>query len=118
MASSRCGGRVVLLDWQFATTAPPAVDLSWFLATFTTVLPCSLDEAIEQYRAGLVQRLGDRFDVRWWEPQLELARSDSFCALVKMFRPAAIELYPLFHDHYRALLPWWYERMRAAVALL
>ena len=65
--------RVVLLDWQFATRAPPAVDLGWLLSMFAGVLPISLEEAIEQYRACLARQLGDRFDDWWWHPQLELA---------------------------------------------
>jgi hypothetical protein len=112
-------GRVVLLDWQFVTAAPPAVDLSWFLAMFTTVLPISLDEAIEEYRACLVRRLGSRFDECWWQPQLELALLGQFLRLGHLFMDRTRnERLALFHDHYRALLDWWFEHMRAGARWL
>jgi hypothetical protein len=113
------GGRVVLLDWQFVTVAPPAVDLSWFLAMFTTVLPCSLDEAIEEYRTALAQRLGSRFDERWWQPQLDLGLLGQFLRMGHMLMGRTRqEHWAPFHEHFRALLPWWFDRMRAGAALL
>jgi hypothetical protein len=112
-------GRVVLLDWQFVTCAPPSVDLSWFLAMFTTVLPCSLDEAIEEYRATLARRLGSRFDERWWQPQLDVGLLGQFLRMghMLMSRTAQARWAP-FHEHYRTMLTWWYEHMRAGAAWL
>ena len=112
-------GRVVLLDWQFVTTAPPAVDLSWFVGMFSMVLPISFDQAIAEYRAGLARRLGNRFDEQWWGPQLELALIGQFLRMGHLFMTRShTEPWVPFHEHYRALLAWWFERVRAAAAYL
>jgi hypothetical protein len=111
--------RIVLLDWQFATRAPPAVDLTWFLSMFAGVLPISLDEAIEAYRGFLAQRLGDRFDEGWWQPQLELAILGDFVRHGHHWmKPMIYETRPAIREHYRALLGWWTARMRTGAALL
>jgi aminoglycoside phosphotransferase (APT) family kinase protein len=113
------GRRVVLLDWQFVTAAPPAVDLSWLLAMFATVLPCSLDEALEEYRAALARRLGSRFSEHWWQPQLDLALLGQFLRMGHMFMDRShTEKWAPFHDHYKNLLAWWYPHVRAGAALL
>ena len=111
--------RVVLLDWQFATRAPPAVDLSWFLSMFAGVLPISLEGAIEQYRGYLARQLGDRFDERWWQPQLELALLGQFLRYgFQMMYRMVHEESPAVREHYRALLAWWTTRVRTGAALL
>jgi hypothetical protein len=111
--------RVVLLDWQFATRAPPAVDLTWWLSMFAGVLPISLDEAIDVYRGHLARRLGDRFDARWWQPQLELAVLGEFVRHAHHWmHPVIYETRPAVREHFRALLAWWTARMRAGAALL
>ena len=65
--------RVILLDWQFASVTPPAVDLAYYLVTNHLSLPISMEAAITHYGERLAQRLGSRFDVGWWQPQLELS---------------------------------------------
>ena len=111
--------RILLLDWQLATRAPPAVDLAYFLALFSGVITVSHEEVIERYRARLAARLGDRFDERWWRPQLELA------LLGHLLRFGALLLGrmtyhddPAVREHYRAALGWWTERALAATAWL
>jgi hypothetical protein len=111
--------RIVLLDWQFATCGPPAIDLTWLLSQFGPVLPISLDEAVEQYRACLAARLGDRFDERWWRPQLELAMLGQF------LRHGHYWIYGMTHNesatartYYRDLISWWTGHLRAGAALL
>jgi hypothetical protein len=86
---------------------------------FTTVLPISLDEAIEEYRVCLARRLGSRFDERWWQPQLDLALLGQFLRMGHLFMDRShAERWTPFHDHYRALLDWWIERMRAGARWL
>lgn len=111
--------RVVLLDWQFVTPAPPAVDLAWLLWMGSASLPIPLDEAIEQYRDCLARRLGRRFDERWWRPQLELAllggflrRAQSSMRQIVQHESAAIR------EHHRALLAWWTPWARAGARWL
>jgi hypothetical protein len=69
---------VVLLDWQLATRAPPAVDLAWYLNADAAVLPISQETAIAYYKHCLARRLGERFDESWWRPQLELSLLGGF----------------------------------------
>jgi hypothetical protein len=115
------GPRLLLLDWQLVTRAPPAVDLAFFLALFSAVLPAGYgyDEVVERYRAGLAARLGDRFDERWWRPQLDLA------LLGHVLRFGALLLWrmtrhpdPAVREHYQSVLPWWTERALAGARWL
>ncbi|MCP4377084.1 MAG: hypothetical protein GY794_13010, partial [bacterium] len=63
---------LLLLDWMRAVATVPALDLAWYL----TGNPCALfipkKTVINIYKQRLAQRLGDRFDESWWQPQLEL----------------------------------------------
>jgi hypothetical protein len=70
--------QVIMLDWDFATIGPPAVDLAFYLGENAAFLPITKDEVIEQYRKGFMQRLGSRFDDRWWLPQVELGSLGCF----------------------------------------
>ena len=67
------GARVVMLDWDFASLAPPAVELAFYLAENTGLLPVARDAVIEAYRNNLAQRLGSHFDEHWWQPQADLS---------------------------------------------
>jgi Ecdysteroid kinase-like family len=103
--------RILLLDWQIVTRAPPAVDLAYFLALFSAVLPASYEEVIDQYRACLAARLGDRFDERWWRPQLDLALLGHFLRFggLLVWRMTYHDD-PAVREHYRTVLAWWTER--------
>ncbi|MCC6456923.1 MAG: phosphotransferase [Caldilineaceae bacterium] len=70
--------RTVLLDWQFATAGPPAIDLARYLSENAPYLPVDRDESIEFYRRQLVKELGDNYDESWWQPQLELSLLGGF----------------------------------------
>lgn len=74
-------GRVLLLDWAVVGPAPPLVDLAWYLAVNSARLPVSKETAIAGFRDRLTARLGDRFDVGWWQPQLALALLGGFLQL-------------------------------------
>lgn len=111
--------KILLLDWQLVTRAPPATDLAFFLSLFSAVLPVSFEAVIEQYRARLAARLGDRFDDRWWQPQLELALLGQFLR----FGPLLIGRMtthddPAIREHYRTLLDWWTDRALAGATWL
>lgn len=70
---------VVMLDWDFATLAPPAVDLVFYIGENAGVLPSDDDVSIaEAYRSRLARRLGERFDAQQWLPQLELCLLGDF----------------------------------------
>lgn len=65
--------RLLLLDWMRAAVTVPAVDLAWYL-TMTPPQPAiPKEKMIDIYKQRLAQRLGDRFDESWWQPQLELS---------------------------------------------
>jgi ecdysteroid kinase len=111
--------KLLLLDWQIVTRAPPAVDLAYVLALFSAVLPVSYEEVIDRYRACLAARLGDRFDERWWRPQLDLALLGHFLRFGglltwRMTRHPDPEV----REHYRMVLDWWTERALAGARWL
>lgn len=111
--------RILLLDWQLVTCAPPAVDLAYVLSLFSAVLPISYEETIERYRARLAARLGQRYDDAWWQPQLDLGLLGQFV------RFAGLACWRMTHhpdpevrEHYRYLLGWWSDRALAGAAWL
>jgi hypothetical protein len=64
--------QIAVLDWQLATFGPMTIDLAWYLVSVEALVPISYESSIEHYRRNLAQRLGGRFDERWWQPMLEL----------------------------------------------
>ena len=111
--------RIFLLDWQLVTRAPPAVDLAYFLSLFSAVIPASHEEAIERYRDRLAARLGDRFDERWWRPQLDLALLGHFLRFGALLLVRMTQHHdPAVREHYRTELAWWSERALAGAAWL
>ena len=111
--------RVILLDWQFAGVAPPAVDLAHYLATNYLRLPISMDAAITHYGERLAQRLGCRFDAGWWQPQLELG------LLGGLVHWACLKAHGATHGEHedvrareRANLQWFCEQARAGAQWL
>jgi hypothetical protein len=65
--------RLGLLDWQFVGVLPPVVDILWFIGGSFAAIPITREAVVERYRSELARRLGRRFDLAWWQPQLELA---------------------------------------------
>ena len=65
--------RVVLIDWHFVGPGVPGVDLAWHLLSTGYKVSVSRATTISWYRERLAQRLGSRFEERWWHPQLELS---------------------------------------------
>jgi hypothetical protein len=71
--------RVLLLDWDYATFAPPGVELALYIDQGFLVLPTHDEATIaETYRRYLAQRLGDPIDERAWQRQLELCSLGEF----------------------------------------
>lgn len=116
--------RTVLLDWQFATAGPPAIDLARYLSENSPLLPVGKDEAIEFYRRQLASALGDGYDESWWRPQLELGLLGGFLqsgwgtALDSIGRWGELPQELGGPDHWRDSLAWWSEQTRRAVKWL
>jgi thiamine kinase-like enzyme len=101
--------RLVLIDWQFVSAQPPAVDLAWFLYTGKP-METSKEMVIAYYRDQIAIRLGGCFDPIEWEVQLQLA------LLGQCLRCFGLMLYNAHHGEtadvrelFRAELPWWCE---------
>ena len=108
---------IILLDWQLATRAPPAVDLAYAIALFSAVLPVSYDAVIAQYRDRLAARLGDRFSESWWRPQLALGLLGQFVRFAGLLCWRMTEHHdPAVREHYREILAWWSARALEARA--
>jgi hypothetical protein len=111
--------RILLLDWQLVTRAPPAVDLAYVLSLFSAVLPISYEETIARYRDRLAARLGQRYDEAWWQPQLDLGLLGQFVRFAGLlcwrmtYHPD-----PEVREHYRYVLGWWSARALAGAARL
>src|SRR5579859_204719 len=105
--------RLVLIDWQFASALPPAVDLAWLLA-FGKPMEASKEMVTAYYRDQIASRLGTAFNRIEWEAQLRLA------LLGQCVRCLGLWLYNAHYeqsaevrDIFRAELPWWCEQARA-----
>jgi hypothetical protein len=97
-------GRTILLDWQWPGTAPPCLDLAWYLAVNCDRLPESKEDTIARYRAALA---GEGVDTRgWFDRQLPLCLLGAFTQLG----------WGKVHDARE--LGWWAERAVAARAML
>jgi hypothetical protein len=95
-------GRTILLDWAMPGSAPPAVDLAWYLAVNCDRMPGTKEEAIRAYRTRLEAH---GIDTRgWWDRQLDLALLGAFLQLGWSKTGAGGEE-----------LGWWEERALAAV---
>jgi hypothetical protein len=109
------GRRLVLLDWQLATVAPPAVEMGRCLGTNSTLLPGTKEEAIACYRDHLTRRLGPRFHDDWWQPQLELALLGGFVqdGWAVALKATHWHIGANAREHWRADLQWWSQQVRA-----
>ncbi len=71
--------RVMMLDWDYATFAPPGVELVLYIDQGFLVLPTHNETAIaETYRRYLAKRLGYPIDKRAWQTQLDLCSLGEF----------------------------------------
>jgi hypothetical protein len=112
--------RVVMLDWQLTTVAPPSVELGRYLGTNSALLPVPKEAALAYYRQSLANRLGSRFDSSWWRPQLELGLLGGFVqdAWAIALKATQWHIGAGARACWRADLDWWSERVRAGVKWL
>ena len=103
--------RVVVLDWDFATCAPPAVDLAFYIGENTGLLPVSNEAVIDQYRSGLAGQLGTRFDEHWWQPQVDLSLLGCFLRRGKWRLLTASRAADEQSTSVAADLAWWSDRI-------
>ncbi|MDP9351886.1 MAG: aminoglycoside phosphotransferase family protein [Chloroflexota bacterium] len=105
--------RVVLLDWDFATLAPPAVELAYYIGENSRLLPVSNEAVVEDYRSSLARRLGARRDEDWWLPQLDLGFLGCFLRRGKWMLLAASRAgSEKMHIESLHGLAWWSDQIR------
>jgi hypothetical protein len=108
----------VLIDWQFASAQPPAVDLAW-LVCFYGPSPVTKERVIELYRERLALRLGDWFDGNVWDHQLRLALLGQ---CLRIFAGTLNDAYnsedPAVRAAWQGHLPWWTEQARIGLQCL
>jgi hypothetical protein len=112
--------RLIMLDWARQTRTVPAVDLAYYLVTSSSSqVPISFEHSIDLYKQQLAQRLGDRFDESWWQPQLELSLLGTF-ATMACFKAWGAEHAGEEADRMsdRADLQWWADRTQIGARLL
>lgn len=112
--------RVMLLDWDYATFAPPGVELVLYIDQGFLVLPTHDERAIaETYRRYLVQRLGYPVDERGWQTQLELCRLGEFMRRSKWVLESASRASDAGErQQLRERLAGWSQVVRRGAALL
>jgi len=97
-------GRSILLDWQWPGTAPPCLDLAWYLAVNCDRLPESKEDTIAAYHDALERHGVSTVD--WFERQLELCLLGGFVQMAWC------------KTHDEAELGWWADRALAAASTL
>ena len=106
--------RLILLDWQLAVAAPPAVELGRGLGTNSALLPVSKEDAIDYYKTQLAERLGPRFEESWWEPQLALGLLGGFLqdGWAIVLKATHWHVGADAREHWQADLTWWANQVR------
>jgi hypothetical protein len=111
--------QLILLDWSRPTRTVPAVDLAYYLVSSWSQLPISKEATIELYKQRLAQRIGERFDESWWQPQLELSLLSAFLMLGCFKARDAAHLDNGNHQmQEQADFEWWSEQVRAGAEWL
>lgn len=99
--------RVVMLDWEIAGIAPPAVEIGWYLIISATRIDATREQILDDYR----EVAGDRFDPY----ALELGLIG---ALMWLGWNKALDILehpdPAIRAQERADLDWWISRVRRA----
>lgn len=112
--------RVILLDWQLATFAPPAVELGRYLGANAALLPGTKEESLAYYRERLAALLGPRFSDDWWRPQLALGLLGGFVqdGWAIALKATTWHVGADARERWQADLRWWSERVREGAAYL
>lgn len=113
-------GRVVLLDWQLAACAPPAVELGRYLGANAALLPGSKEESLAYYEGRLAALLGPQFSEDWWRPQLALGLLGGFVqdGWAIALKATHWHVGADARELWRADLGWWSERVREGAQYL
>ena len=115
--------RLVLLDWQLAAHAPPAVELGRYLGANSPLLPESKDACLEYYReqffaaaaAGKSALDRSESDVRdWWDAQQDLGLLGGFVqdGWAIVLKATHWHVGADAREHWKADLDWWTEQVR------
>ena len=105
--------RIVVLDWDFALFAPPAIDLAHYIGENGELIPASVEAVIAAYRAHLAQNIGGHFDDRWWLPQLDLCFLGDFLRRGKWLLQAMRQpIGEQERSHNLQKLAWWSDAIR------
>jgi hypothetical protein len=106
--------RLVLLDWQLASFSSPSVDLGRYLGTNSALLPLSKESILGLYKKKLAARLGEKFDEKWWQPQLELGMLGGFVqeAWAIALKASHWHIGEGHRERWKADLQWWSEKAR------
>jgi phosphotransferase family enzyme len=100
--------RVVLLDWEIAGNAPPAVEFGWYLIISASRIDATREQICDDYR----ETAGDRFDPRAFELGMTTA-------LMCLGWNKTIDILenpdPAIRAQERADLDWWIARVRIAL---
>ena len=112
--------RLVLLDWQLAAAAPPAVELGRALATNSPFFPVSKEEVIAIYKINLARLLGPRFSESWWGPQLALSLLGGFLqdGWAIVLKATHWRVGVKARQQWQADLGWWADQVRAGAKWL
>jgi hypothetical protein len=112
--------QLILLDWQLATVAPPAVEIGRCLTTNSALFPGSKEDCIDCYRHQLARRLGDRFSASWWQPQLALALLGGFVqdGWAIGLKATHWDVGANARERWQEDLQWWSTQVRRAVEWL
>ncbi|SIQ76432.1 Phosphotransferase enzyme family protein [Alkalispirochaeta americana] len=109
---------VVLLDWQLAAHAPPAVELGRYLGANSPLLPESKDEALSYYRERFFSELKGRarsgHGRSWWDAQEDLALLGGFVqdGWAIILKATHWHVGSRDREHWKTDLAWWADRVR------
>jgi Ser/Thr protein kinase RdoA (MazF antagonist) len=102
------GDRVVLLDWDMATAATPAVEFAWYLCHDAWRIDATHDEITADFRAAAGDRVGDE--------DLALGLISGLVMYGWVFgHSALVHPDPAERDWAEAELAWWLPRVAEAL---
>lgn len=107
--------RLVLLDWQLAAHAPPAVELGRYLGANSPLLPESKDACLEYYREQFFNAAAARENARnWWDAQQDLGLLGGFVqdGWAIVLKATHWHVGADAREHWKADLSWWAEQVR------
>ncbi|MGZ8621471.1 MAG: phosphotransferase, partial [Solirubrobacterales bacterium] len=102
------GGRVVLLDWDMASAATPAVEFAWYLCHDAWRIDATHDEITDDFRAAAGDRVGDE--------DLALGMIAGLVMYGWVFgHSALVHPDPVEREWGEAELAWWLPRVAEAL---